>query len=111
MNGSMVNLIERVSYRARDGHTRQENRKVATRSQGPIRPGTSDYWEGVDLPIPPLPPTGLGGPCNIMDVQYILEFRVDPSGIGMDLVVSLGLTIGKQETAKQSEFNPFTVKL
>ena len=111
MNGSMVNLIETVSYRAYDGQTKQENRTVATRSQGPIKPGTSDYWEGVDLPIPPLPPTGLGGPCNIMDVQYILEFRVDPSGIGMDLVVSLGLTIGKQETAKQSEFNPFTVKL
>jgi hypothetical protein len=68
---------------------------VATLEHGPIQPGNSDYWEGVALTIPPLPPSGLGGHCRIMDVQYKLEFRVDPSGLGMDLVNKLDIIIGK----------------
>ena len=100
MNKSLVKLIETVTYRANDGSREHKNRTVASHEQGPIRPGTSDFWEGVTLSIPPLPPSGLGGPCSIMDVQYILEFRVDPAGLGMDLVVKLGITIGKKETAE-----------
>ena len=41
-----------------------------------------------------MPPTGLAGTCNIIDVQYRLDFHVDPSGLGFDLVVSLPITIG-----------------
>jgi hypothetical protein len=97
MNGSSVHLVELVSYRASDSSSRHERRIVATLEHGPIQPGTSDYWEGVALTIPPLPPSGLGGHCRIMDVQYKLEFRVDPSGLGMDLVNKLDIIIGKQE--------------
>lgn len=95
MNGSSVHLIELVSYRAADGQTRQERRVVAEQGRGPVRHGETDYWEAVALSVPPVPPSGLGGHfCHIMDVEYLLEFRVDPSGVGMDLVVRLGLTIG-----------------
>jgi hypothetical protein len=97
MNGSSVHLVELVSYRASDSSSRHERRIVATLEHGPIQSGTSDYWEGVALTIPPLPPSGLGGHCRIMDVQYELEFRVDPSGLGMDLVNKLDIIIGKQE--------------
>jgi hypothetical protein len=67
---------------------------VATLGRGPIARGSSDYWENVALPVPPLPPSGLGGQCSIIRLQYVLEFRVDPV-IGLDLVVHLGLTIGQ----------------
>jgi len=97
MNGSSVHLVELVSYRASDSSSRHERRIVGALEHGPIQPGTSDYWEGVALTIPPLPPSGLGGHCRIMDVQYELEFRVDPSGLGMDLVNKLDIIIGKRE--------------
>ena len=33
------------------------------------------------------------GPCNIISVQYKLDFHVDPSGLSFDLVVSLPITV------------------
>jgi hypothetical protein len=99
MNGSSVRLVELVTYRADPTDLKREKRVLATQERGPIVPGTSDYWEQVALVVPPVPPSGLGGPCQIIDVQYALEFNVDPSGIGMDLEVSLGLTIGRQSQA------------
>merc|ERR1712179_520432 len=71
-----------------------ERRVVAEIRRGRIGPGTSDYWEGVMMRVPALPPTNLAGTCNIIDVQYRLDFHVDPSGMSFDLVVSLPITIG-----------------
>jgi hypothetical protein len=34
------------------------------------------------------------GNCHIISVTYTLEFRVIPSGMSFDLVVSLPITIG-----------------
>ena len=44
--------------------------------------------------IPSVPPTHLAGSCSIMDVQYTLDFHVDPSGPSFDLVVSIPIIIG-----------------
>jgi len=93
MTGSFLNLVEVVTFKtARKNKT--ERRVVAEIRRGRIGPGTSDYWEGVLMRIPALPPTNLAGTCNIIDVQYRLDFHVDPSGMSMDLVVSLPITIG-----------------
>jgi hypothetical protein len=93
MTGSFLNLVEVVTFKtARKNKT--ERRVVAEIRRGRIGPGTSDYWEGVMMRVPALPPTNLAGTCNIIDVQYKLDFHVDPSGMSFDLVVSLPLTIG-----------------
>ena len=46
------------------------------------------------LKVPPVPPTGLAGSCSIIDVQYSLEFHVDPAGFGFDLVVRIPIIVG-----------------
>jgi len=93
MTGSFLNLVEVVTFKtARKNKT--ERRVVAEIRRGRIGPGTSDYWEGVLMRVPALPPTNLAGTCNIIDVQYRLDFHVDPSGMSFDLVVSLPITIG-----------------
>jgi len=60
-------------------------------------------WEGVTMRVPSLPPTNLAGPCNIISVQYKLDFHVDPSGLSFDLVVSLPITVG---TIPPAEYIP-----
>ena len=78
-----------VSYRATT-KTRTESRVVAELRRGEVLPGTSDYWEGVTMRVPAVPPTKLASTsCSIIDVQYQLAFHVEPSGIGFDLVVGL----------------------
>ena len=46
------------------------------------------------MSVPVLPPTGLPGNCSIIDVQYSLEFHVDPSGPSFDLVVRIPVIVG-----------------
>merc|ERR1712088_431199 len=59
-----------------------------------IQRGGQDMWEDVKMRVPALAPTNLGGVCNIMNVQYELEFHVDPSGVGFDLVVTQPILVG-----------------
>jgi len=93
MTGSFLNLVEVVTFKtARKNKT--EQRVVAEIRRGRIAPGDSDLWEGVLMRVPAVPPTNLAGSCNIIDVQYKLDFHVDPSGMSFDLVVSLPITIG-----------------
>ena len=93
MKGSFLTLMEVVTYRA-TSKSRTEKRVVAEIRRGLIGPGSSDYWEGVVLKVPPVPPTGLAGSCSIIDVQYSLEFHVDPAGFGFDLVVRIPIIVG-----------------
>ena len=93
MSSSFLNLVEVVTYRATT-KSRTERRVVAEIRRGMIRPGTSDYWEGVVMKVPAVPPTGLAGSCSIIDVQYSLEFHVDPSGPSFDLVVRIPVIVG-----------------
>ena len=44
--------------------------------------------------IPAIAPTNLAGRCTIMDVWYMLEFTVTPSGPAFDLKVSFPIVIG-----------------
>ena len=46
------------------------------------------------------------GPCNIISVQYKLDFHVDPSGLSFDLVVSLPITVSL--TFYSLHVTPFT---
>ena len=93
MKGSFLNLVEVVIYKA-SNKSRVESRVVAEIKRGQISPGSSDYWEGVVMKVPPVPPTGLAGSCSIIDVQYSLEFHVDPAGPAFDLVVRIPIVVG-----------------
>ena len=86
--------MEIVEYRA-TSKKRTERRVVSEVRRGQILPGTSDYWEGVSMRVPALPPTKLAGACSIIDVQYRLEFHVEPKGPAFDLVVGIPIIIGK----------------
>merc|ERR550517_497039 len=93
MNRSTLQLVELVKFKA-TRKTKFEQRVVAELRRGAIGPGTSDFWEGVTMRIPAVPPTNLAGNCSIIDVQYRLDFRVEPSGPAFDLVVSVPIIIG-----------------
>ena len=93
MSSSSLNLVEEVTYRATT-KSRTKRRVVEKIRRGMINPGTSDYWEGVVMKVPVIPPTGLAGNCSIIDVQYSLELNVDPSGPAYDLVVRTPLIVG-----------------
>ena len=70
--------------------TRTEPRVLAELRRGGVGPGSTDYWDGVTLRVPALPPTKLASTrCTIIDVQYQLAFHVEPSGMGFDLVVGI----------------------
>jgi len=95
MNGSSLILNEHLTYKVSSGYKKKTlTTAVAKIERGPIEAGGQDRWQDVHLQVPPLPPTDLGGFCSIISVQYTLDFHVDPSGIGFDLVVSVPLIIG-----------------
>eukprot|EP00916_Digyalum_oweni_P011297 GHVL01018824.1.p1 GENE.GHVL01018824.1~~GHVL01018824.1.p1 ORF type:complete len:423 (-),score=14.79 GHVL01018824.1:325-1593(-) len=73
--------------------SRTSTNEVSRITQGPIEAGQSYSWEGQQLVIPPLPPSYLTG-CRIIDIRYILQLNVDPSGPATDLEVPLEILIG-----------------
>ena len=65
-------MLQIISYYA-EGHTKREKRKVAELKHGIIKEGDDDIWSGVEMMIPPLPPSNLDF-CRIIDIDY--EFQV-----------------------------------
>ena len=92
MNSTKVRFYQDVTFRATNG-TKNTTKLLQEARQGPIGAHSVDYWDKHPLPIPAVPPTGLGG-GGIIDVRYRLEFIVDPSGIGSKLTVSMPIMIG-----------------
>ncbi|KAK6180227.1 hypothetical protein SNE40_012419 [Patella caerulea] len=92
MTSSFADIRMTVQYHATI-KTRTRWNSVSKISHGAIEPGDSDMWNGDHLPIPPLPPSGLRG-CRIIDIKYSAVLNVDPSGLGLDLVVPIDILIG-----------------
>jgi len=93
MKSSSLKLKEIVKYKT-SSKDKTSCRTVAKIKRGEIQPGNSDYWENVNMRIPAIAPTNLAGRCTIMDVWYMLEFTVTPSGPAFDLKVSFPIVIG-----------------
>jgi len=93
MDSSFLSLIETVTYHT-SRKNKTETRTVAEIRRGRIEPGDQDMWEDVKMRVPALPPTNLGGNCDIINVEYTLDFHVDPSGASFDLVVYVPIVIG-----------------
>ncbi|XP_041373505.1 arrestin domain-containing protein 3-like [Gigantopelta aegis] len=94
MDSSFVSLNLVTIFHATT-KSRTVSRQVAKISHGLIEPGDTDIWVANRdrLVLPPLPPSYLRG-CTIIDIQYILEFHVDPSGPSFDLIVPLEVLVG-----------------
>lgn len=92
MCASRVKLIMFTAYHATT-KTKTVSNCVASISRGEIEPHGSDMWSGVPMTVPPIPPSYLVG-CSIIDIRYILQLEVDPSGPGFDLEVPLEIIVG-----------------
>lgn len=64
--------------------------KIKRHSIGKCR---SDSWNGEYFIMPALPPSYLLG-CNIIDIYYTLELKVDPMGPGFPLSVPAEIIVG-----------------
>jgi len=103
MNKTTVKLIQTITFHA-GGRTKVCETTVLEATKGSIPAGESDSWHDTALKIPVLPPSELPH-CNNIHIRYIIEFRVDPSGIGFDLKLELPIVIGT--IPLRSTFNSF----
>ena len=92
MDKSYVDLKMVTTFHAK--HKSKTTKTEVARVERPAIAGfREDSWSGENLVIPPLPPSFLVG-CNIIDIHYILQLNVDPSGPALDLEVPLEIIIG-----------------
>jgi len=94
MNKTNAKLIQKIVFHSDSGKSKKIERTIQEVKRGEIEPGATESWEAVEIKVPAVPPTHLGGNCSIIGVSYELEFHVDPSGIGFDLVNKIPITIG-----------------
>ncbi|XP_050401776.1 arrestin domain-containing protein 3 [Patella vulgata] len=73
--------------------TRSVTQQIMKRKRGRVATGESENWNSEPIVIPPLAPSLLIG-CNIIDVRYILELRVEPVGPAFDLSIPIEIFIG-----------------
>ncbi|KAK3698149.1 hypothetical protein RRG08_021660 [Elysia crispata] len=92
MDKSYVELIMIVTFHATTKSRTVKNR-VAMLTRPAIPAHSEDVWSGEELVIPPLPPSYLVG-CGIIDIKYIVQLNVDPSGPALDLEIPLEVVIG-----------------
>jgi len=93
---SILKLNEVATFIA-SGKSRTDKRSVCETERGATEKGGQGAlctWEDVKMRVPALPPTNLGGGCNIIKVEYELEFSVDPSGLHRDLLVTVPIVVG-----------------
>ncbi|CAL1540948.1 unnamed protein product [Lymnaea stagnalis] len=78
-------------------HVRQRSKTWKTEVARVTRPGIvghgNDFWTGEQLIIPPLPPSFLDG-CKLIDIRYILQLYLEPSGPATDFKIPLDIIIG-----------------
>ncbi|XP_062614117.1 arrestin domain-containing protein 3-like [Saccostrea cucullata] len=78
-------------------HSSDESRTVSTQidkiMHGSVPRGTTSTWADQGIPLPALPPSFLFG-CNIIDIQYKLELRVNAVGPSFEMYVPLEIIVG-----------------
>ncbi|XP_076102113.1 arrestin domain-containing protein 3-like [Mytilus galloprovincialis] len=78
-------------------HTTQQTRTTSSvitqLRHSCIGKGQTDTWNGEQMFVPAIPPSYLLG-CNIIEINYVLEFRVDPIGPALELYIPVNIIIG-----------------
>lgn len=94
-----------ITYKA-GHHTKRETKTISSIERGLIAPHSHEQWSNQPLRIPALPPTRLGGMCRIINIEYFLQFTLDPSGTcTSDLDFTFPVTIGT--IPLRTDFNTF----
>ena len=89
MDSVLLSLVEEVTFMTSDGERRDEREVERLSWSERILARSGDDWEG-SLTLPVLPPTGLAGPCSIIDLQYRLDLQLNPSRLVVSLPIILG---------------------
>ncbi|KAK8401096.1 hypothetical protein O3P69_002692 [Scylla paramamosain] len=92
VNHTKAKITQIITYYA-EGHKKTEKRKVAELKHGVIKARDADIWSGVEMLIPPLPPSNLDY-CRIIDIDYEFQFEMEPSGCHTDLDFAVPIIIG-----------------
>ncbi|PVD19277.1 hypothetical protein C0Q70_19763 [Pomacea canaliculata] len=85
--------------------SRSVSKEIGRVEEGPIGAGQTFTWDRQQFVIPPLPPSYLNG-CRIIDIKYILQLSVVPSGLSKNLEVPLDIIIGTIPLLQVVENNP-----
>ena len=101
VKGSCARIIQKLTFRTAN-KTKTDIKILAEASRGVIPAGGEDQWSDVQIPVPHVPPSQLPY-CKIIDIEYSLQFRVEPSGWTLDF--DLPLIIGTIPEA--SAYDPF----
>nr|XP_022329045.1 arrestin domain-containing protein 17-like [Crassostrea virginica]XP_022329046.1 arrestin domain-containing protein 17-like [Crassostrea virginica]XP_022329047.1 arrestin domain-containing protein 17-like [Crassostrea virginica] len=73
--------------------TKTLTREICRQMHDTVLPGDSEVRSASLTQIPPLPPSFLVG-CSIIDINYVLELVLEPSGPAYDLHVPVPVIIG-----------------
>lgn len=56
-----------------DVKTHSEDRVIKEIVRGALHPGETDFWEDINILIPPVAPNNLHFTCRLMELQYKIE--------------------------------------
>ncbi|KAH3812600.1 hypothetical protein DPMN_141036 [Dreissena polymorpha] len=82
-----------TTYRTYGGSKRRSKSHCVVMEHGPVSGGGSDAWVNERFQIPALPPSQLPG-CDIIFIEYFVEFKVDVVDTPFDLELPIPITIG-----------------
>ncbi|XP_022097460.1 arrestin domain-containing protein 3-like [Acanthaster planci] len=88
-----VKLIQVVLYLSNGGHRCSRSYTIIKEKAPGCRGGEVARLDWKPLLIPPIPPTGPQG-CNIIRIEYVVQFEGDISNTPLDAHVMLPVTIG-----------------
>lgn len=89
---SIARLKQHVTYFA-ENTSAKDKIELGCVQFGSVSARKSDSWNDVDLVVPPVPPTGLGG-CRIIEVKYFIEVQVHCGNYLKDMIMKERVTIG-----------------
>ncbi|XP_048738023.1 arrestin domain-containing protein 3-like isoform X1 [Ostrea edulis] len=92
ISAASVTLLMVVRYNT-SKKSKTHTNKVASACKTEWNAGKSGVWTGERLIIPSVPPSYLFG-CDIIDISYVLELKVHPSGPSFTLPVKMEVVIG-----------------
>ncbi|CAL1530392.1 unnamed protein product [Lymnaea stagnalis] len=92
MKLSYVDLIMKKTFHATT-LSKIEWTQIARCKHPSISSHSEDVWKGDELVIPPLPPSFLTG-CKIIDINYVVQLSIEPSGPYSRLTIPLDIIIG-----------------
>jgi len=100
MRGSELKLVQKITYHAQS-KTRTEHNIVWKDA----RPGfeREDYWSDCRILLSSMYPSPFRG-TSLIDIDYELQFEVDPGSLSTNLVLALPILIGTEQVVP----NPFS---